>query len=332
MAKVQKKRAAVKKGGRKALGRGLSSLISSAPVPVAEAASPAPSETPEAQKSSTGPKIVIKEREGGVGTPEVAYLATTDLIANPDQPRVEFSEAELAELTESIRTRGVLQPVLVRPAPGGKYEIVAGERRWRASVRAELPQLPVIIKELTDGETLEVALIENIQRADLTPLEEARAYQSLGERLRLSQREVAERVGKDRATVANSIRLLKLPADVQELLAAGKITTGHAKSILSVKEPSAQRNLANKVVQEGLSVRALEAIVSRVVVLSEERPKRKKKSAGSKSAFPEVVDRLRASLGTKVNIQHSKSGNGKIEIEYFSEDDLDRICEVILDS
>jgi ParB family chromosome partitioning protein len=216
------------------------------------------------------------------------------------------------------------------------YEVVAGERRWRAAQRAGLAQIPVLIRDLDDLATLEIALVENIQRSNLTPLEEARAYQRLADDFSLSQKEIAERVGKDRASVANYMRLLALPQPVLELLQTGQITMGHAKAILTVKEPNAQIGLANKVVAENLSVRALEAIVSRVVVLDSGKKGKEKEANGSANGsylrsadFPEVTDRLRTALGTKVLVRHHESGRGRIEIEYFSEQELDRLVDLI---
>ena len=336
MSKKTTKRGAAKRGGRKALGRGLSALISTTPVPVSPRTSGANLAEAAAPEVTSSPSPAVGRPAMTEG--EVTYIDIDQLSPNPHQPRQEFAEKELRELAESIQSRGVLQPTLVRRLPDGAgvlFEIVAGERRWRACKIAGVSQIPVIIKEISDEESFEIALIENVQRSNLNPVEEGRAYQTLIDRLKLSQREVADRVGKDRASVANMLRLLKLPGEVLAYLKDGKISTGHAKAILSVKEPSAQRSLAKKVISEGLSVRALENIVSRVVVLDTEKQKRGRATKGknrgpAQSDFPEVVDRLRSGLGTKVNIRHTDSGRGKIEIEYFSEEELDRICERIL--
>ena len=269
----------------------------------------------------------------------VHFIPIEKISSNPSQPRQRFMDSELRELADSIRTKGMLQPVLVRPSPnklGGEaaYEIVAGERRWRAAKLAGLHQLPVIIRHIGDGESLELALVENVQREDLNPVEQAQAYQRLSDEFNLSQQEVADKVGKDRASIANFTRLLKLPPDVLDLLRSNELSMGHAKAILAVKEQSAQSSLARKAVKEGLSVRALEAIVARVVVLDSGRRlvSRDGRLGAGKSAsksFPEVIDRMRNSLGTKVDIRHQRSGRGKIEIEYFSEQELDRIVEHI---
>ena len=329
-----------KKGKSKkmGLGRGLSALISSSAVPVTpsqESAAPEPS----TQEQNTSPSTEKREEKnvhmGVVSTQasssglseRIRYLDISSIINNPDQPRKHFDETEIEDLSRSIKNNGVLQPVLVRPSKkhSGKYEIIAGERRWRAATKISLPQLPVIIRDISDREALEIAIIENVQRSNLSPLEEAEAYQSLIDQFSLSQKEVAERVGKDRASVANFLRLLKLPKEIKELMEKGLITMGHAKAILTVKEPSAQLSLARKVVKESLSVRALEAIVSRVVVLKNN--KKSKKASSNPTAFPDVIDKMRRSLGTKVSIKHHQSGRGKIQLEYFSESELDRLVE-----
>jgi ParB family chromosome partitioning protein len=327
-----------KKQARPALGRGLAALISAPAIPVQLGQA--------TQAPNTEIRIQNNLESDGLNTPEassdilpngVRFVTTSSIKPNPKQPRTEFNEAEIAELSDSIRTLGVLQPVLVRPSTNGSsdYEIVAGERRWRASQRAGLAQIPVIIKDLSDLATLEIALVENIQRSNLSPLEEARAYQRLADDFSLSQKDIAERVGKDRASVANYMRLLALPPAVLELLQSGQITMGHAKAILTVKEPNAQIGLAKKVVAENLSVRALEAIVSRVVVLDTGKKGKGKEAHESGGGylrtadFPEVTDRLRSALGTKVVVRHHDSGRGRIEIEYFSEQELDRLVDLL---
>jgi ParB family transcriptional regulator, chromosome partitioning protein len=326
--------------GRAALGRGLSALISTpvstTPVGGNAAVAQIP---PGAENISASPTpVTVAPSASDEG---VRFISIEQITNNPAQPRKEFTEAELAELTESIRGKGLLQPVLVRPStnPGSpdiKYEIVAGERRWRAAKRAGLTQVPAIIRNLDERETLEFAIIENVQRQNLTPIEEAQGYQRLATEFSLSQNEIAERVGKDRASIANFLRLLKLPAEVLELLKKGELTMGHAKAILTIKEPTAQVSLARKAVKEALSVRELEAIVSRVVVLdaghritNKDAEANKNKEGERGVSFPDVIDRMRNKLGTKVLIKHHNSGRGRIEIEYFSEQELDRIVEQI---
>ena len=248
------------------------------------------------------------------------------IVNNASQPRHDFNEEDLRELGASIEQHGILQPLLVRPIEGGKYEIIAGERRWRAAKIAGLKKVPVIVKDLTDKESFELAIIENVQRNDLNPIEEAEAYQRLIEEFGLTQIEVADRVGKDRVTISNAIRLLRLPKEILALIQDGSLSTGHAKAILAVKEPNVQKNLAKKVINESLSVRKLEDIVARVVVLREQKPKKVKKDG---SSFPEISERLRQTFGTKVIIKHQKNGSGKIEISYFSEEELDRLISML---
>jgi ParB family chromosome partitioning protein len=363
---------------RSVLGRGLSALIS-APVPalpgrvvpfqaISQAATPeradgaaAPaisSEPPATEPEFSVARALEGEHQGrasgllqamrSTATSNfsgVSYLAIERLIANPKQPRQEFLEAELKELSDSIKTLGVLQPILVRPSMQEEqgtqegvslFEIVAGERRFRAAKLAELTQVPVVVRELSDKEALEFALVENVQRANLNPVEEARAYLRLQEEFGMSQSEIADRVGKERASVANYLRLVKLPEEVLALLQKGELTVGHAKAILTIREASAQLSLARKVAKEALSVRALEAIVSKVLVLDAGKRSARTNSGDGQQRqpldFPDVTDRLRNALGTKVSIKHHASGRGRVEIEYFSEAELDRIIEKILSS
>lgn len=332
---------------RAALGRGLSALISN-PVPVsppvaASNAAPAVSPSPFVVSSSniavTNQPVQLVSAiaaSAPVAAPQgdIMYVSPSSVEPNPKQPRQHFDEAELAELASSIATLGVLQPVLVRKTSvAGRFEIIAGERRWRASQRAELKQIPVVVRDFDDRETLEVALVENLQRSNLNPIEEARAYQRLSDEFSLTQQEVADRVGKDRATVANSIRLLKLAAEVLTLCESRQLSMGHARSLLSIKDASAQIRLAKKAIADDLSVRDLESLVARAVVLDAGKVMNggasEKEGVSAALQFPEVIDRLRNSLGTKVNIRHTQSGKGRIEIEYFSEDELDRLVESI---
>lgn len=318
------------KVAKRVLGRGLSALISTPSVPVAPQFNSMPVNSTQAnaaQRLSVGVG-------SNLATPGIQYVPIASVKNNPSQPRQLFGATELAELTESIKTLGVIQPVLVRPiANSSEFEIVAGERRWRAAQSAGLAQLPVIIKELSNKDSLELALVENIQRANLSPIEEARGYERLSQEFALSQKDIAERVGKDRATVANLMRLISLPKEVQDLVETGKLSVGHAKVILGIRDPKGQLSLAKKAVSEELSVRSLEALVQRVTVLDSGRrladQSLGRSNSGSQSAFPDVVDRLRTALGTKVTLQHTKAGKGKVVIEYFSEAELDRLVDRI---
>ncbi len=306
---------------KRGLGRGLSALISSSQaVPVQEA----PSEE-KARSPLPSAKLAQTSKTDSASDRDIQYLAPSELKPNPKQPRTFFTEAEIDELSRSVKELGVIQPVLVRKHED-KFEIVAGERRWRAANKAGLSQLPVIIRDLTDKECLEIAIVENVQRSDLSPIEEGRAYLRLSKEFGLSQEEIAQRVSKDRSSVSNAMRLLKLPESVCKMIEQGEISQGHAKAILTVKEPAAQENLARKVIDEGLSVRSLEEIVGRVVVLDK---KQKKKKTKTKTQFPELRERLQKTLGTKVRIQHQSTGRGKIEIDYFSEEELDRLIELL---
>jgi ParB family transcriptional regulator, chromosome partitioning protein len=321
-----------KKLKKKVLGRGLSALISSrVPLEAPDSAlavdeEAVPYAAPQGPAPAKMHAVQIQTNENN--SERVTYVGVSELVPNPNQPRREFKEEELKELADSIQALGVLQPVLVRPLTAtGNFQIVAGERRWRAARLAGLPHIPVIVRSFNDIDSLQAALVENIQRSDLNAVEEARAYQALIDEFALSQHEIAKQVGKDRTTVANSLRLLKLPEEVLELVKGDQISLGHAKAILTVKEPSAQKNLARKCVTEGLSVRALEEIVSRVVILKTKNQKKRRGVRGG--SFPEICDELRRALGTKVKIAHKKSGRGRIEIEYFSEQELDRLVDIL---
>jgi ParB family chromosome partitioning protein len=276
--------------GRRGLGRGLSALLGEA------------AETP-------GP---------GGGAREVPI----ELIRpNPGQPRTHFAEAELEELAASIRQKGLLQPILVRPAPGaaGEYQIVAGERRWRAAQRAGLTSAPVLVRELSDAETLEAALIENLQRADLNALEEAKAYANLMSLAGATQEQVADAVGKSRSHVANTLRLLHLPASVQAMVQGGRLSAGHARAVLASAEPEA---LAAQILAEGLSVRDAEALARRRPQ-SMQRPGR---PAPGKSADTRALERdISERLGLKVEIA-DRNGRGEVRIRYVSLEQLDEVC------
>jgi ParB family chromosome partitioning protein len=291
---------------RQALGRGLSALV-----PDQTAAQMAAAQTAAAQGET------LREID-------------IDLIKpNPEQPRSRFTEAALEELAQSIRENGIIQPVVVRRAGTG-YELIAGERRWRAAQRAGLRKIPAAVREVSDDKTLEWALIENIQRQELNPIEEARAYKKLIETFELTQERLAERVGKDRVLIANHLRLLKLPADIQTLVEEGKISAGHARAILSIVEIAEQRRLAREIMERALSVRETERIAKRVNGIngrSASKPAKSEPDANVKAA--EV--KLRRRLATQVQIiPDGKGTGGKIEIEYYSNNDLHRIYELLM--
>ena len=251
----------------------------------------------------------------------------TKVEPNREQPRKNFDEDALLELSESIKQYGLLQPILVQDRKD-YYEIIAGERRWRAAKLAGLKQVPVIIKNLTDQEIVEISLIENIQRENLNPIEEAQAYKRLLNEFHLKQDEVAERVSKSRTAVTNSMRLLKLSDDVQRMVIDEMITTGHARALLGVEDPAEQYNLAQRIFDEKLSVREIEKIVKNIG-----KPvKSKKEKVVDKSMqviYDDISEKLKTQLGTKVNIVPKKDGSGKIEIEFYSHDELDRILDLM---
>lgn len=257
----------------------------------------------------------------------ISELDLTRIIPNKYQPRQFFEDTALKELADSIREHGVIQPIIVRHINNGAYELVAGERRWRAARIAGLNKIPVIIKEISNEKSLEIALIENLQRENLNPVESAQGYQRLTEEFGLTQEEIAARVGKERSTVTNYLRLLTLPDKIQEYLSRSVITTGHAKAILSITNRNEQLRFTEYIVKKGASVRETELLAKRWGI-----KKRKKKVVESKDvAIRDVELRLQRSLGTKVRIQEEKKG-GKIVVEYYSTDDLTRILELVENS
>jgi ParB family chromosome partitioning protein len=255
-----------------------------------------------------------------------ARLPVEALAPNPDQPRRAFDESALDELAESIRARGVVQPLIVRPRNHGEatHEIVAGERRWRAAQRAQLHDVPVIVRELSDTEVLEVAIIENIQRADLNPVEEARGYRQLIDRFGHTQEKVAASLGKSRSHIANLMRLLGLPEDVLAHLGSGKLSAGHARALITADDPS---TLANQVIRKGLTVRQTEALVKS----GASRGRARARKSPEKDADTRAIEQdLSANLGMKVRIEHTEAdGTGQVVIRYGSLEHLDRLCQML---
>jgi ParB family chromosome partitioning protein len=275
---------------RPALGRGLSALIPDAPVPA------------------------VNERSLDVDT---------DLLRpNQFQPRTSMDEAKIDELARSIRVNGIIQPIVVRKVDGG-YEIVAGERRWRAAQRAGLLKIPVVVRDIPEERLLAVALIENIQREDLNPIEEAHAYRRLGEDYQLTQEQIAEAVGKDRSSIANYVRLLKLPQEVRASVGSGALSMGHARALLGLPDDSSQLRLARDVVAKHLSVRETEALVKKA-----SEPVRIKPAADKDVHTRAAEERLRFALGTRARINRKRKG-GTIEIDFGTEEELQRIFEVL---
>lgn len=249
-------------------------------------------------------------------------LNINELEPNRNQPRKSFSEEAMRELADSIAQHGVLQPLLVRPLLSGGYQIVAGERRWRASRMAGLTTVPVLIRELTDSEVMQIALIENLQREDLSPLEEAHGYQTLMEQFGFTQDEISKTVGKSRPAVTNALRLLNLPEELREMLAQGKLTAGHARTLLSFKDESAMRAAAKRTVQEELSVRALESMAKRA---NAEKPQTTR-SARRIRYYDEAELALRDTLNRVVHVGGTKK-KGVLSIEFYGEDDLKNLLD-----
>jgi ParB family chromosome partitioning protein len=268
-----------------------------------------------------------------LGTPDLDgdQLREIDIdriLPNAQQPRKSFDEAGLAELADSIRAHGVVQPVIVRPLEDGFFQLIAGERRWRASQLAGLTRVPAVVREADEHSALELALVENLQRADLNPIEEAEAYHRLIVEFGLTQEEVARRVGKNRATIANMLRLLRLPAEVQDWLRDSQLTTGHAKALLSLTDLNAILDSARKIIEGNYSVRQAEMLVSRYGQTSSGMPD----SSVSTAADPNVkaaIQALETALGTKVAI-HEVQGKGKIEIHFYSPEELNRLYEGLI--
>jgi ParB family chromosome partitioning protein len=250
-----------------------------------------------------------------------------DLIeANPDQPRLNFDEVKLEELAQSIRSNGLVQPILLRRAPNGRYQIVAGERRWRAAQRAGLVKVNAVVREIPDSKLLELALIENIQRQELNPIEEAYAYQRLIRDFKMTQDEVAQRVGKDRSSIANYLRLLKLPAHIQKMLEDGSLTMGHARALLGLESEQLQMDLANDIINRKLSVRDTEQAVKS----ASSKPNREGSTLIKNDANIRAAEaKLMRFLGTKVRILLGQNG-GKIEVKFSSTSELDRIYSIIM--
>ncbi len=256
-------------------------------------------------------------------------LSVDRISSNIMQPRKEFNPLELEELAASIREKGVVQPLLVRPRDAGRYELVVGERRWRAAKLAGLAQVPVVIREIDDNESLQIALIENVQRSDLNPVEEAHAYQQLIAQFSLTQEEIAQKVGKDRSSIANTLRLLKLPEKVLGFMQNGRLSEGHARAILGIDEEELILRLAEKILRDNLSVRETERIAQGIKPNKSDKRKNIKKTAIKDPHTRNLEEELKRKLGTQVKVLPRNAQKGKIEIEYYSLEDLDRIIAIM---
>ena len=301
--------AATKKTGKglgKGLGRGIGNLI--------------PDETKDEKD------VVVKEvvKEVVVKEPAEVKVRISQVEPNKEQPRKYFDEDALIELSESIKQYGVLQPLLVQKKDN-YYEIIAGERRWRAAKLAGVKEIPVVIKDYSDQEVMEIALIENIQREDLNPIEEAQAYQRLIKDYRLKQDEVAEKVSKSRAAITNSLRLLKLDKRVQEMVMEGKLSNGHARTIISIEDGDKQYAIAQKIFDEKLSVREVEKLMRE----QDKKGKQPKELPENDFVYRDLEEKLSKSLGTQVTIKNKSNNKGKSEIQYYSQSELERILEFL---
>ncbi|MGN0422299.1 MAG: ParB/RepB/Spo0J family partition protein [Lachnospiraceae bacterium] len=295
---------AVKRSG---LGKGLDSLI---PDNKSSKMVKKPEETPKTPENVSG-QIMMKINE---------------VEPNREQPRKNFEEDALLELADSIKQFGILQPLIVQKKKD-YYEIIAGERRWRAAKLAGVKEIPVIIKKYSDQEIVEISLIENIQRENLNPIEEAMAFKKLLTEFHLKQDEVAERVSKSRTAVTNSMRLLKLSDKVQQMIVDDMISTGHARALLAIDDPEQQYALANKIFDEKLSVRETEKLVKDIKNPKKEKPK---KEIQNSFVYENLEERMKSVIGTKVHVNHKPNGKGKIEIEYYSDSELERIFELLM--
>jgi ParB family chromosome partitioning protein len=288
---------------RKALGKGLHSLLPARSAPPA----PPPAAAPV---------------EGNVLSVPIAQVRP-----NPDQPRREFDPAAMQELTHSIQREGIIQPIIVRKV-GSEYQIIAGERRWRAAKAAGLAQVPVIPRTADDAQVLELAIVENIQREDLNPIELAMAFYRMGTELGLSHDQIGEKTGKDRATVSNTVRLLQLSEELQDLVATRQLTPGHARALLKLQEPEVRQEVAKRCIDEGWSVRQIEEYTRPNPAAKAHLPKKEEKPADPN--VKAAIGEMERHLGTRVRIIEKAKGKGLIEVEYYSQDDLDRIYSVIV--
>lgn len=300
---------------KKGLGKGLGAIFGEDVIKESE------EETAKTKAVSTE----TSETKGGELMVKMALIEP-----NREQPRKDFNEEQLEELANSIRRYGILQPLLVQKK-GTFYEIIAGERRWRAAKIAGLKEIPVVLREYSKQESMEIALIENVQRADLNPIEEALAYQQLVNEFNLKQEEIAARVSKNRATITNSMRLLKLDEQIQEMLIQNLISSGHARALLSLEKKDLQLKAAKMILDESLSVRETERLVKRLAKEAEEGSEKKEKEKDEALAliYQNLEERMKGIMGTKVSIHNKDKNKGRIEIEYYSEAELERIVEMI---
>ncbi len=303
---------------RTGLGRGLGAIFGEDVVENSEGEN-------RSVSRETSPGYTVEEKKEEPGK---EYMMKLSIIEpNQGQPRKDFNEESIGELADSIKKYGVLQPLLVQKS-GDHYEIVAGERRWRAAKEAGLKEVPVVIKEYTKQQAMEIALIENVQREDLNPIEEAQAYQQLMQEFELTQEEIAERVSRSRTAITNCMRLLKLDKRVQDMLIQGQLSSGHARALLALENQDAQYQIGLKIIDQRLSVREVEKLVKLLGKPKKpEKPKEEEKDLSF--IFKDLEDRMKQVMGTKVIINKKDKNKGRIEIEYYSEAELERIVELI---
>ncbi len=259
---------------------------------------------------------------------EAQYISLSEITPNNYQPRRDFNKEKLQELANSIKEHGVVQPIVIRTGNNNKYEIVAGERRWRACKILDMEKIPAIIKDFSDQQVTEIALIENVQREDLNSIEEAWAYKTLLDEFNLTQEILSKKLGKSRSYIANMMRLLNLPVEVQEFLSGGQLSVGHARALLAIEDIDVQLKIASKIIDEGLNVRESEKLIRDL--LNKKEKKEKSNNENKLSPYNIIIEeKLQEVLRTKVKLKEKNDERGKIEIEYYTKDDLDRILEVI---
>jgi len=321
---------------KKGLGRGLASLVST-PVPPARESGSSFLEGNAAKKIGEDNSYETDASHSAFAR-MVRYIPLNKIQANPNQPRKHFDERQIEELSQSIQQVGLLQPIVVRPSNSdskGDFEIIAGERRFRAAQKLGLKDIPAIVRTLNEQEALEISIVENIQREDLSPVEEARSMARLESEFNLTHEELAKRLGKERTTVSNLLRILNLPELVLTLVDEGKVSLGHAKVLLSLRQGEAQKSLAQRVAREKISVRMLEELIERVAILDQgpagagTHSKSANKKASASIVSEEILSTLREKMGTKVSIKGNSAGKGKIELFYYSPQELERIIEQI---
>ncbi len=288
---------------KKGLGKGLGSLFSDTDI----------------KEVTSSPKANEKKAGGDITAVKLSLIEP-----NKKQPRSYFDDEKIEVLAASIKDHGLIQPIIITPTKNGMYKIVAGERRWRAAKKANLKEIPALIREYNDEQVAEIALIENLQRENLNPIEEAVGYNLLMEEFNLTQEVISQRVGKSRSAVANSLRLLTLDSNIQKLIINGSLTSGHARAVLSVEDKDMRAALAKKIIDDNLNVRQAEALAKELQKKTPDKKKKEKEKSAYDIEIENIQNRLSSSLGTKVNINHGAK-KGKIEIEYYGNEDLDRI-------